>query len=99
MFSSATLEYIQQLLKLKISKKIIEKICKKPLKIKNDNSDIFFIICCDAKNTRSQSKTRKHIPYEGEIKLPQKKTQKNANQQECADIYLNFAAKKNFVLR
>ena len=75
MFSSATLEYIQQSLKLKISKKIIEKICKKPLKIKNDNNDIFFVICFDAKNTRSQSKTRKHIPYEGEIKLPYKSSE------------------------
>jgi CheY-like chemotaxis protein len=71
MSAASTLAYIQASIRLKVSKKIIETICSKHLKIKNSGGDnISLTVCLNTLDSHQLDQTYQDIPEEGGILLP-----------------------------
>ena len=71
LISVTALDYIHQSLKMKISKKIAEHICKTGLKVKNyENNKIEFELVFNGTNNFNISKSLLEIPNEGDVILP-----------------------------
>ena len=86
----STLDYLAQSVQLKISKKIIEKTCQKPLKSKfdNNNNNIMFTIYFESKSLYSDNEEILEIPSEGSPIWPYRILNNIPNKTTLIDILI-----------